>query len=61
MAADPHNVRERLWRAVDALATGTRSIQERVDSACAIIAPLRVDDFVDPKAHAIKHDPADER
>jgi hypothetical protein len=53
MAEDPHNVRERLWSAVDALATGKGSIQQRADVAYTIIAFLRDDDFVDPKARAI--------
>jgi hypothetical protein len=53
MAADPYNVRERLWKAIYVLATSASSIQERVDNACSELAPLRADDFADPKARAI--------
>jgi hypothetical protein len=52
VAADPDNVRERLWLAVCALATGRESVQRRVGSAGIALAPLRPGDFADAEGRA---------
>jgi hypothetical protein len=50
---DPHHVRERLWRAVESLATSEKPIQVRVGFAGVELSGLRSDEFVDPAAHVL--------
>jgi len=45
---DPHNVRERLARAVDRLACSAAPIQRRLADAGLVLAPLTAQDFVRP-------------
>jgi hypothetical protein len=52
VVADPHNVRERLWQAVNVLATSPLPLRERVVQACMGLAFLRTDDFEDSEGRA---------
>lgn len=52
VAADPHNVRERLWQAVNVLATSARPLQERLGDACMSLVFLGEEDFEDSEGRA---------
>jgi hypothetical protein len=51
---DPHNVRERLWKATRALAVSAQPIRQRLLVAATEIAPLLDRDFEDDEGKALR-------